>query len=76
MLSDAKITESYFMIDEIHKNFEKVISDHIITQNSSKTPINSAFKHSQSEVMTILVLLDYDSIKDIKKNTFIIHRST
>jgi len=66
MLSDAKITEIYFIIDEFHKNFQKVISDHSLTQNSSKRPRNRAFNLSQSEVMTILVLFHYGSFKNLK----------
>ncbi|HEX8577569.1 MAG TPA: transposase, partial [Flavobacterium sp.] len=66
MLSQDKITEIYFIIDEFCKNFDKVISGHSLKANTTKRQRNRAFTLSQSEVMTILVLFHYGSFKNLK----------
>jgi hypothetical protein len=66
MLSEAKITEIYFIIDEFCKNFEKVISRHSLKANTTKSQRNRVSRLSQSEVMTILVLFHYGSFKNLK----------
>ena len=38
MLSEAKITEIYFIIDEFCKNFEKVISDYSSKAKETGSP--------------------------------------
>lgn len=66
MLTSDKITEIYFIIDEFFKNFDKVVSDHSLTENTSKKQRNRNFTLTQSEVMTILVLFHYGSFKNLK----------
>ncbi|HEX8575235.1 MAG TPA: IS982 family transposase [Flavobacterium sp.] len=66
MLSEAKITEIYFIIDEFCKDFDKVISDHSLKANTTKRQRNRTFTLSQSEVMTILVLFHYGSFNNLK----------
>ena len=34
MLSSHKVTEIFFIIDEFDKNFEKIVSDHSLVQNT------------------------------------------
>lgn len=66
MLSDDKIIEIFFIIDEFSKNFEKIVSDHSLIESSSLKQRNRSFNLSQSEVITILVLFHYGSFKNLK----------
>lgn len=66
MLSQDKITEIYFIIDEFMMNFDKIISDHSLMPDNALKLRNRKFNLSQSEVMTILVLFHYGSFKNLK----------
>ena len=56
MLSSHKITEIFFIIDEFDKNFEKIVSDHSLVQNTDLKQRNRKLTLSDSEVMIILIL--------------------
>ena len=56
MLSSHKVTEIFFIIDEFDKNFEKIVSDHNLVQNTDLKQRNRKSTLSDSEVMTILIL--------------------
>ena len=56
MLSSHKIREIFFIIDEFDKNFEKIVSDHSLVQNTDLKQRNRKSTLSDSEVMTILIL--------------------
>ena len=51
-----KVTEIFFIIDEFDKNFEKIVSDHSLVQNTDLKQRNRKSTLSDSEVMTILIL--------------------
>lgn len=66
MISNDKITEIFFILDEFSKNFNQTISNHGLSTNSSKKTRNKKSALSDSEVMTILVLFHYGSFKNLK----------
>ena len=51
-----EVTEIFFIIDEFDKNFEKIVSDHSLVQNTDLKQRNRKLTLSDSEVMTILIL--------------------
>ena len=51
-----KVTEIFFIIDEFDKNFEKIVSDHSLVQNTDLKQRNCKSTLSDSEVITILIL--------------------
>ena len=59
------MTEIYFIIDEFHKEFDKVIKEHSL-EDGKKRKRNRKFTLSQSEVMTILVLFHSGAFKNLK----------
>jgi Transposase DDE domain len=66
MLSEDKITEIYFIIDEFNKEFDKTITAHSLKENSPIKQRNKKFMLSNSEVMTILVLFHAMGYKNLK----------
>ena len=66
MLSSHKVTEIFFIIDEFDKNFEKIVSDHSLVQNTDLKQKNRKSTLSDSEVMTILILFHSDHYRDLK----------
>ena len=66
MLSSHKITEIFFIIDEFDKNFEKIVSDHILVRNTDLKQRNRKSTLSDSEVMTILILFHSGHYRDLK----------
>lgn len=66
MLSSHKVTEIFFIIDEFDKNFEKIVSDHSLVQNTDLKQRNRKSTLSDSEVMTILILFHSDHYRDLK----------
>lgn len=66
MLSSHKITEIFFIIDEFDKNFEKIVSDHSLVQNTDLKQRNRKSTLSDSEVMTILILFHSGHYRDLK----------
>lgn len=66
MISNDKVTEIFFILDEFSKDFDKIISDHSIAENVAKKARNRKSALSNSEVMTILVLFHYGGFKNLK----------
>ena len=66
MLSNHKITEIFFIIDEFDKNFEKIVSDHSLVRNTDLKQRNRKSTLSDSEVMTILILFHSGHYRDLK----------
>ena len=66
MISQDKVTEIYFLIDEFFKNFDSVLTANSLPKDKHIKSIDRKFKLSDSEVMTILVLFHYGSFKNIK----------
>lgn len=66
MLSSHKIREIFFIIDEFDKNFEKIVSDHSLVQNTDLKQRNRKSTLSDSEVMTILILFHSGHYRDLK----------
>lgn len=66
MISNDKITEIFFILDEFSKDFDKIISDHSLAENVAKKARNRKSALSNSEVMTILVLFHYGGFKNLK----------
>ena len=61
-----KVTEIFFIIDEFDKNFEKIVSDHSLVQNTDLKQRNRKSTLSDSEVMTILILFHSGHYRDLK----------
>ena len=61
-----KVTEIFFIIDEFDKNFEKIVSDHSLVQNTDLKQRNRKSTISDSEVMTILILFHSGHYRDLK----------
>ena len=61
-----KVTEIFFIIDEFDKNFEKIVSDHSLVQNTDLKQRNRKLTLSDSEVMTILILFHSGHYRDLK----------
>jgi hypothetical protein len=66
MLSEHKITEIYFIIDEFNKEFSKTIAAHSLNKKDAPKKRNRKFLMSDSEVMTILVLFHSLGYKNLK----------
>ena len=61
-----EVTEIFFIIDEFDKNFEKIVSDHSLVQNTDLKQRNRKSTLSDSEVMTILILFHSGHYRDLK----------
>jgi len=66
MLSDDKITEIYYSIDEFCKEFEKAKKGHVLPENNGKKSRNRAFILSDSEVITIMILFHNGGFRHLK----------
>ncbi|MGP1478742.1 MAG: IS982 family transposase [Capnocytophaga sp.] len=66
MLSNYKVTEIFFIIDEFDKNFEKIVSDNSLMQDTTLKQRNRKTTLSDSEVMTILILFHSSHYRDLK----------
>jgi hypothetical protein len=66
MLSDDKITEIYYSIDEFCKEFEKVKKGHVLPENNGKKSRNRVFILSDSEVITIMILFHTGGFRHLK----------
>jgi hypothetical protein len=66
MISQDKVTEIYFLIDEFFKNFDSILTSNSLPNDKHIKSRNRKFNLSDSEVMTILVLFHYGSFKNIK----------
>jgi hypothetical protein len=66
MLSNDKITEIYFIIDEFTKEFNKTITAHGLNGKDAPKKRNRKFTMTDSEVMTILVLFHAMGYKNLK----------
>lgn len=60
-LSNDKITEIFYLVDEFCTEFNKSISKHQIGNEPKKKP-----KMTQSEVITIMILFHYGAFKTLK----------
>ena len=60
-LSDNKITEIFYLVDEFCLSFEKTIQKHLIGNKPKRTP-----KMSCSEVITIMVLFHSGGFRNMK----------
>jgi len=60
-LSDDKIIEIFYLIDEFSQEFNKSISKHTLGNNAKRKP-----KMSTSEVITIMVLFHMGALKNLK----------
>ena len=65
MITDDKITEIYFVIDEFFKEFDQLIKEHQLGNGLSKKR-NRSCRLSDSEVMTIMLLFHYGGFKNLK----------
>ena len=65
MISDDKVTEIYFIIDEFFKEFDTIIREHSLDNPNIKKR-NRKFTMSESEVMTILLLFHFGAFKNLK----------
>jgi len=66
MLSNDKITEIYFIIDEFSKKFDKTITAHSLNEKEVQKKRNRKFMMTNSEVMAILVLFHAMGYKNLK----------
>ena len=66
MLSNDKIIEIYYAIDEFCKEFEKTKKGHVLQENNSKKSRNRACFLSDSEVITIMILFHTGGFRHLK----------
>ena len=66
MLSEDKIIEVFFFIDEFCQDFQEVIRGHILPKDTSKKHRNKPCGLSDSEVITILVLFHIGQFRNLK----------
>lgn len=66
MISNDKITEIFFIIDEFCKEFNAVTQKSALAGNLQTKTRNRKSKLSQSEVMTIMVLFHYKQYRNLK----------
>lgn len=60
-LTEAKITEIFYLADEFCQEFDKTISKHSLGNKPKRKP-----KMSQSEVITIMILFHFGAFKNLK----------
>lgn len=60
-LTDDKITEIFYLVDEFCAEFSKSFDTHLLGNKPRKTP-----RMSDSEVITIMILFHYGSFKNLK----------
>ena len=61
ILSDNKITEIFYLVDEFCLSFEKIIQKHLIGNKPKRTP-----KMSCSEVITIMISFHLEGFRNMK----------
>ena len=61
ILSDNKITEIFYLVDEFCLSFEKTIQKHLIGNKPKRTP-----KMSCSEVITIMIFFHLGVFRNMK----------
>ena len=61
VLSDSKITEIFYLVDEFCLSFEKSVQKHLIGNKPKRTP-----KMSCSEVITIMILFHSGGFRNMK----------
>ena len=61
ILSDNKITEIFYLVDEFCLSFEKTIQKHLIGNKPKRTP-----KMSCSEVITIMIFFHFGGFRNMK----------
>ena len=66
VLSDNKITEIFYFVDECCRAFEKSIQNHLVGNNPNRKP-----KKSGSEVITIMIMFHFGGFSNMKH--FYIH---
>lgn len=65
-MTNDKITEIFYIIDEFCKEFEEAKKDHVLTQDTVIKHRNRKFGLNDSEVMTILVLFHLGNFRCLK----------
>lgn len=65
MITEDKITEIYFIIDEFFKEFDQILKEYSLGNEKTKKR-NRKFAMSESEVMTIMILFHYGAFKNLK----------
>lgn len=66
MISDTKIIEIFCSLDDFMKEFNSILYQNSISDDSTKKKRNRKFKMSDSEVMTILVIFHLKSYRNLK----------
>ena len=61
IVSDNKITEIFYLVDEFCLSFEKTIQKHLIGNKPKRTP-----KMSCSEVITIMISFHFGGFRNMK----------
>ena len=65
MISNDKVTEIYFIIDEFFKEFDQVLKEYTL-ENSKKRKRNRSFTLSESEIMTFMILFHQGGFRNFK----------
>ena len=66
MIFDSKIIEIFCSLDDFMKEFNSILYQNSISDDSTKKKRNRKFKMSDSEVMTILVIFHLKSYRNLK----------
>jgi hypothetical protein len=66
MISNSKINEILFIIDEFRKEFEKAKDGYLLKSDNDLKRRNRSFKLFNSKVITILVLFHYGQFRNLK----------
>ncbi len=66
MNKNANLVEIFYQTDEFCKEFEKVIKDHQITENSSTKRRNKPSKLNDAEIITIMIAFHLGSFRNLK----------
>ncbi len=66
MISDNKIIEIFCSLDDFMKEFNLILDKNSISDGSTTKKRNRKFKMSDSEVMTILVIIYLKSYRNLK----------
>ena len=61
-----KITEIFYLVDEFCKEFEEAKKGHVLADNNTKKKRNRAFRLSDSEVITILIIFHGGQFRNLK----------
>ena len=66
MISSDKITEIFYLVDEFCQEFHKAKEGHILERKAPKKLRNKAFKMSDSEVITALIIFHLGQFRNLK----------